>query len=119
MDFLASTAIVIVGAFVFLAFVGVGLFGALATSPGWRFGVMGFGILLMTAVWLLAAGRGDGQPAVVYASKYGGGSDELADSGGALAGLWLRSMLLHAGVGVVVAWLMVTLINLRNKRRDA
>ena len=33
MDFLASTAIVIVGAFVFLGFVGVGLFGALATSP--------------------------------------------------------------------------------------
>ena len=38
MDFLASTAIVLVGAFLFLAFVPVGFFGALATSPGWRSG---------------------------------------------------------------------------------
>ncbi|MBD3923537.1 hypothetical protein IEZ26_02815 [Nocardioides cavernae] len=48
-----------------------------------------------------------------------GGSDELADTDGALGGLWLRSMLLHAGTGVVVAWLLVTLINLRNKTRSA
>lgn len=118
MDFLASTAIVIVGAFLFLAFLPVGLFGALARSPGWRFGVMAFGVALLTLVWLLASGRGDGQPAVVVGSKYGG-TDDLADTDGALAGIWLRSMLLHAGAGVVVAWLMVTLINLRNKQRDA
>lgn len=116
MDFLASTAIVLVGAFVFLAFVPVGFLGALATSPGWRFGVMAFGVLLLAAVWLLATGRGDGQPAVVYGSKYGG-SDELADTDGALAGLWLRSMLLHAGAGVLTVWLLVTLINVRNKAR--
>ena len=118
MDFFASVAIVLVGAFLFLAFVPVGLFGALATSPGWRFGVMAFGVGLLELVWLLASGRGDGQPAVVVGSRYGG-SDELADTDGARAGLWLRSMLLHAGAGVVVAWLLVTLINLRNKKRAA
>lgn len=118
MDFLASVAIVLVGAFLFLAFAPVGLFGALATSPGWRYGVMAFGVGLLALVWLLASGRGDGQPAVVVGSRYGG-SDELADTDGALAGLWLRSMLLHAGAGVVVAWLLVTLINLRNKKRAA
>lgn len=118
MDFLASVAIVLVGAFLFFAFLPVGLFGALARSPGWRFGVMAFGVALLTLVWLLASGRGDGQPAVVVGSKYGG-TDELAETDGALAGLWLRSMLLHAGAGVVVAWLMVTLINLRNKQRTA
>lgn len=116
MDFLASTAIVIVGIVVFFAFAPVGFFGALATSPGWRFGVMAFGVLLLAAVWLLSTGRGDGQPAVVYGSKYGG-SDELADTDGALGGLWLRSMLRHAGTGVVVAWLLVTLVNVHNKAR--
>ena len=116
MDFLASVAIVLVGAFLFFAFVPVGLFGALATSPGWRFGVMAFGVVLLALVWLLASGRGDGQPAVVVGSRHGG-LDDLADTDGALAGLWLRSMLLHAGAGVVVAWLLVTLINLRNSSR--
>lgn len=116
MDFLASVAIVLVGAFLFLAFVPVGFFGALATSPGWRFGVMAFGVVLLALVWLLASGRGDGQPAVVVGSKYGG-TDDLADTEGALAGLWLRSMLFHAGAGVLVAWLLVTLINLRTKAR--
>jgi len=36
-DFLASTAIVLVGAFLFFVFVPVGFFGALAKSPGGRF----------------------------------------------------------------------------------
>ena len=116
MDFLASTAIVIVGAVVFLAFVPVGFFGALATSPGWRFGVIAFGVALLVLAWFLANGRGDGQPAVVYGSRRGG-SDELADTDGAIGGLWLRSMLLHAGAGVLIAWLLVTLINLRTKTR--
>lgn len=116
MDLLASAAIVLVGAFVFFAFLPVGLFGALATSPGWRYGVLAFGAALLVLVWVLASGRGDGQPAVVVGSKYGG-TDELAETDGALAGLWLRSMLLHAGAGVVLTWLGVTLINLRNKRR--
>ncbi len=116
MDFLASTAIVIVGAVVFLAFAPVGFFGALASSPGWRFGVIVFGVALLALVWFLAHGRGDGQPAVVYGSRTGG-SDELADTDGAIGGLWLRSMLLHAGTGVVVAWLLVTLINMRNEAR--
>jgi hypothetical protein len=117
MDFLASTAIVIVGAVVFLPFVAVGFFGALATSPVWRFGVMAFGVVLLALVWWLASGRGDGQPAVVFGGRTGG-SDELADTDGALGGLWLRSLLLHAGVGVVIAWLLVTLINVRNKKRE-
>ena len=115
MDFLASTAIVVVGAVVFLAFLPVGFFGALATSPGWRFGVIAVGVVLLALVGVLATGRGDGQPALVFGGRHGG-SDELADSDGALGGLWLRSMLFHAGTGVVTAWLLVTLINLRNTK---
>ena len=38
MDFLASTAIVLVGASLFLPFVAVGFFGRAGDSPGWRFG---------------------------------------------------------------------------------
>ena len=116
MDLLASTAIVLVGAFVLIAFVPVGLFGALASSPAWRWGVLLAGVALLGLVWVLSSGRGDGQPAVVFGSR-SGGSDDLADTDGSIGGLWLRSLLLHAGSGVVLTWLLVTLINLRNRSR--
>ncbi|KRF34966.1 hypothetical protein [Nocardioides sp. Soil805] len=116
MDFLASTAIVLVGACVLVVFALVGFFGALASSPAWRWGVLLVGVGLLVLAWVLASGRGDGQPAVVYGGRRGG-SDELADTDGAIGGLWLRSMLAHAGAGVVCAWLLVTLINLRNRSR--
>lgn len=117
MDFLASSAIVIIGACLALVGAAVGFFSAVVGSPDWRWSVLLVGgVALLVAVWLLASARTDGQPAVVYGGRTGG-SDELADSGGAIGGLWLRSMLLHVGFGVVVAWLLVTLINLRNRSR--
>ena len=72
-------------------------------------------VVLLALVGVLVTGRGDGQPALVFGGRTGG-SDELADSDGALGGLWLRSMLFHAGTEVVTAWLLVTLINLRNTK---
>ena len=116
MDFLASTAIVIVGAVVGVAFAPVGFFGALAASPAWKWGVLVAGVGLLVLAWLLASGRADGQPAVVYGGRTGG-SDELADTDGSVGGLWARSMLLHAGFGVVAPWMLVTLVNLRNRSR--
>lgn len=117
MDFLASFAIVLVGAFVLIVGGFVGLFGALAGSAGWRWGVFLVGTGLLVLVWVLAAGRSDGQPAVVFGGR-SGGSDELADSEDALGGVWLRSMMNQLGLGIVVAWLLVTLTNLRSRRRE-
>jgi hypothetical protein len=116
MDLLASGAIVLVGMFVLITCAAVGLFGALASSPGWRWGVVLVGVGLLVLVWVLASGRGDGQPAVVFGGRRGG-SDDLADTDVAIGGLWLRSMLWHAGLGVVIGWLLVTLINLRKRSR--
>lgn len=117
MDFLASSAIVLVGAFVLVLGGAVGFFGALARSARWRWGVFLVGVGLLAVVWVLASARSDGQPAVVFGGRHGG-SDELADAEGALGGLWLRSMLNQLGLGIVLAWLLVTLINMRNRRRE-
>ena len=55
----------------------------------------------------------DGQPWAVYGGRAGG--SDTPDSGAPLLGLWLRSMLMQAGTGMLIGWLLVTLINLKNR----
>jgi hypothetical protein len=114
MDFLASLAIVAVGAVVGLLGGGVGIVGGLAKRPGLRWGVLLVGVALLVLVLTLAAGREDGQPRWILGSRYGG-LDEEADSDAPLAGLWLRSMLFALAGPMVVVWVIATVIRLRRK----
>lgn len=82
--------------------------------PAWRWGVIALGSALLVLVWCLAAGRADGQPALVFGSRYGG-SDELADSDAPLGGLWLRSLLFALAGPMVAAWVVATVVNARKK----
>lgn len=114
MDFLAGIAIVLVGAFVLVIAGIVGLFATAGGSRGVGLGALGVALAMLGLYVALGLSADDGQPWAVYGGKYGG-SDELPDAGRPLAGLWLRSMLLQAGLGLLLGWLLVTLINLKNR----
>jgi uncharacterized membrane protein HdeD (DUF308 family) len=114
MDFMASLAIVTVSAVVALVGGVVGLVGALAKSPGLRWGVLAVGVSLLVLAYVLAAGRADGQPRFVFGGRYGG-SDELADSEAPLAGLWVRSLLFAIAAPMAGAWALGTVAKARKK----
>jgi hypothetical protein len=114
MDFLASLAIVALSAVVALFGGGIGIVGALAKRPGLRWGVLAVGASLLVLVYVLAAGRADGQPRFVFGSRYGG-SDELADSEAPLTGLWVRSLLFAIAGPMVAAWALGTLARARQR----
>ena len=114
MDFLVSLAIVAVAAVVALIGGGIGIVGGLAKRPGLRWGVILAGVALLVLAYVLAAGRGDGQPRWIIGSRWGG-NDEEADSDRPLAGLWLRSMLFALAASMVVSWVLATLVKLRKR----
>lgn len=113
MDFLAGVAIVLVGAFVLVIAGIVGLFATAGGSRGFRLGTLVIALGLLGLFITLGLSADDGQPWAVYGGRAGG--SETPDSGGPLLGLWLRSMLVYAGTGLLMGWLLVTLINLKNR----
>ena len=114
MDFLVTLAIVAMTAVVALLGGGIGIVGALAKRPGLRWGVLAVGVALIVLVYVLAAGRTDGQPRWVLGSRYGTSTGE-ADSDAPLAGLWLRSMLFALAGPMVFAWVLGTVVRARKK----